>query len=109
MDGDQWADGVFPSNFQVPDTGFTILDTSESSVFLQVLKDRLQNRGTLFRSNWNGTYYSLLLENVNEDNTGHVDFEKVIALDGVVIANQIQSSIETDRQIVTKVSYDNGI
>jgi hypothetical protein len=72
--------------------------------------DRKLNYGNLFRSNWNGTYYSLMLDNVNEDFTGHVDFEKIAGLNGVVIANQLQNPGDSslNRQITTKISYDDG-
>ena len=109
LDGEHWALAHFPSSFQLPDGGFTILDSSTGSIFLQVLVDKSQSYGNLFRSNWNGTFYSLSLENVNEDSQGHVDFEKVIGIDGVALANQLLSTHDPIKRLVTKITFDDGI
>ena len=45
--------------------------------------------GTILKSNSNGTYFGVSIENVNRDERGYVDFEKMIGLDGIALINVV--------------------
>lgn len=87
-----------------------MLDSTSGDVFLQALVNRKQNFGSLFKSNWNGTYYSLILDHVHEDSQGHVDFEKISGIDGVALANQVINPDVSGnaKELITKITYDDG-
>jgi hypothetical protein len=112
VNGDIWAEAVFPSGFVLPEMGYTLLDASDGNIFLQALTNRDLGFGRLFRSNWNGTFFSYSLDNVNDDMRGHVDFEKLSGLKGVILANQLENSMELQnggsKALKTKISYDDG-
>ena len=66
---------------------FTLMDTSESQVFLFVENHGLQSPfGNLYISDARGLSFSLSMENVIKGNA--VDFEKVASLDGSYILNK---------------------
>ena len=76
-----------PKNYHITDH-FTVMDTSEKSVFLYVSDDKVVNPvGNLFVSDGLGYRFSHSLENIIKG--GHaVDFETVESLDGTFIANK---------------------
>jgi hypothetical protein len=66
----------------------------------------------LFKSNSDGTDFNRILDNTNRNVYGNVDFEKVQGLDGIILANQVLNVDELNeyvkKQIITKISYDDG-
>jgi hypothetical protein len=67
---------------------FTVMDTSEETVFLQVQNRGLETPlGDIFVSDGSGKFYSMSLENVVRGQD-LVDFEKVNSLEGVFLANK---------------------
>jgi hypothetical protein len=69
---------------------YTILDTSEQSVFIHVNHKTFSQKasaGNLYQSDWSGVTYSLSLENNHRSETGECDFAKVEGLEGIYIAN----------------------
>ncbi|CAG8603055.1 13656_t:CDS:2 [Racocetra fulgida] len=46
------------------------------------------------KSNYNGTYYTLSLKNVNRDGKGFVDFEKMQGIEGIALANVVSNTNE---------------
>jgi hypothetical protein len=110
LDGLEWAEAVLPSGFESSGTaGYTILENTSGNIFLEVLVDKFRGYGSLLKSNWNGTYFSHVMDYVNQDGSGFVDFEKVSGLHGVYIVNQVTIETEPEKHIVTKITYDNGI
>mmetsp|Transcript_11286 Transcript_11286/g.18998 ORF Transcript_11286/g.18998 Transcript_11286/m.18998 type:complete len:589 (-) Transcript_11286:363-2129(-) len=76
-----------PKNYHITDH-FTVMDTSEKSVFLYVSDDNVANpMGNLFVSDGLGYRFSHSLENIVKG-AGAVDFETVESLDGTFIANR---------------------
>lgn len=76
-----------PKNYHITDH-FTVMDTSEKSVFLYVSDDTLTDPvGNLFMSDGMGYRFSHSLENIIKGG-GAVDFETVESLDGTFIANR---------------------
>jgi len=76
-----------PKNYHITDH-FTVMDTSEKSVFLYVSDKRVKESvGNLFVSDGLGYRFSHSLENIIKG-AGAVDFETVESLDGTYIANR---------------------
>ena len=68
--------------------------------------------GNLLKSNSNGTYYGLSLDHVNRNTDGYVDYEKMIGIDGVVLANVVtnpEEVIHTKKKVLqTRISHNDG-
>lgn len=76
-----------PKNYHITDH-FTVMDTSEKSVFLYVSDDKVTSPvGNLFVSDGLGYRFTHSLENIIKGG-GAVDFETVESLDGTYIANR---------------------
>jgi hypothetical protein len=76
-----------PKNYHITDH-FTVMDTSEKSVFLYVSDKKVKEPvGNLFVSDGLGYRFSHSLENIIKG-AGAVDFETVESLDGTFIANR---------------------
>lgn len=71
---------------------YTILDTSEGSVFLHVNHQSFSGNayaGHVYVSDWTGVVYSLSLPYNHRLNDGKCDFEKVEGIEGIYMANFI--------------------
>jgi hypothetical protein len=68
--------------------------------------------GTILKSNSNGTYFGVAIENVNRDDRGYVDFEKMIGLDGIALVNIVSNSDEAtitgSKQLQTRITHNDG-
>jgi hypothetical protein len=71
---------------------YTILESSTGSFFIHMTMNKQPNLewGTILKSNSNGTYFGPSLDYVNRDLRGYVDFEKLLGLDGIAIANVVK-------------------
>jgi hypothetical protein len=76
-----------PNNMHITDH-FTVMDTSESQVFLYVSDHEINNPvGNLFISDGAGYKYSHSVQNIIKG-TGAVDFETLESMDGTFVANR---------------------
>lgn len=114
-DGSEWMPAVFENDEQIPDFGYTLLDSSSGSVFLQVFSSRHVGAeyGALYRSiNNNGTMFKISLEHVNQDASGFTDFEKIIGVTGIGIANEVVNydnvRVGSPKKIRTKITFNDG-
>lgn len=68
--------------------------------------------GNILKSNWNGTYYGLSMENVNRDERGFVDFEKMIGLDGIalinVVSNPSEAMVSGRKTLQSRITHNDG-
>lgn len=68
--------------------------------------------GNILKSNWNGTYYGLSIENVNRDDRGFVDFEKMIGLDGIALANVVsnphEAAVSGRKSLQSRITHNDG-
>lgn len=68
--------------------------------------------GNILKSNWNGTYYGLSIDNVNRDERGFVDFEKMIGLDGIalinVVSNPSEAMISGRKSLQSRITHNDG-
>jgi predicted enzyme related to lactoylglutathione lyase len=83
-----------PKSYHITDH-FTVMDTSEKSVFLYVSDHRwVEPVGNLFISDGMGYRFTHSLENIIKG--GGVDFETIESMDGTFIANRYDSNHNTD-------------
>ena len=72
----------------VPEHSYTLLDSSEGSVFLQVNHHGVMSKyGTIYVSDSSGRRFSESLAKNSRVRTGYCDFEKVNGVEGVYFAN----------------------
>ena len=68
--------------------------------------------GAILKSNSNGTYFGISIENVNRDRRGYVDFEKMIGLDGIalinVVGNPELAKISGVKSLQTRITHNDG-
>jgi len=115
VDGQQFAQAKFPSNFKVEhQQGYTVLDSSTHSVFLHVTVSKTKGGeyGTLLKSNSNGTSYVKSIDNVNRNTPGYVDFEKMQGVEGVALINVVTNPKEAVNGEVkllrSKITHNDG-
>lgn len=85
---------------ELTEHSYTILDTSEGSVFLHVNHQPFHLNapvGHVYISDWSGTQYSLSLPYNHRSGDGKCDFEAVASVEGVYLANFIDEADEEDQ------------
>mmetsp|Transcript_41952 Transcript_41952/g.70015 ORF Transcript_41952/g.70015 Transcript_41952/m.70015 type:complete len:856 (+) Transcript_41952:36-2603(+) len=88
---------------EVLEHSYTILDTSEGSVFLHVnhnIQSGGASTGNVYISDASGTSYSLSLPFNHRDKGGKCDFEKVEGLEGIYLANFVDVD-DKDKEAIT--------
>ncbi|KAF9903168.1 vacuolar protein sorting/targeting protein PEP1 [Linnemannia zychae] len=114
MNGYQFAQAVFPPNIRVDKNGFTVLQSTTGALMVDVAKSSAVGRehGRLFKSNSNGTFFSLQLDNTNRNERQLVDWEKIGGIDGVVMANQLMNpgtlAKDGKKNIRSLISFNDG-
>ncbi|KAI0057638.1 Oligoxyloglucan reducing end-specific cellobiohydrolase [Artomyces pyxidatus] len=114
LDGRTFATGQFPPTMRPAQHAYTVLESSTDSVFLHMTTSEppAPYWGNILKSNWNGTYYGLSIENVNRDERGFVDFEKMIGLDGIalinVVSNPQDASVSREKKLQTRITHNDG-
>ncbi|KAH9832479.1 Oligoxyloglucan reducing end-specific cellobiohydrolase [Rhodofomes roseus] len=114
LDGRTFASGMFPPDLRPDQHAYTILESTTMSVFLHVTTSERPNPywGSILKSNSNGTYYSISLENVNRNDAGYVDFEKMIGLDGIALVNVVSNTLEATltgrKELETRITHNDG-
>ncbi|KAF2088167.1 glycosyl hydrolase [Saccharata proteae CBS 121410] len=108
-----WHRAQFGSH-KLEENAYTILESTNYSIQVDVMSSRNAAMGNLFTSNSNGTYFTRNIEHTNRDDFGFVDFEKVTGIQGVVIVNTVKnyknvedSWLET-KEVVSRISFDDG-
>jgi hypothetical protein len=69
--------------------------------------------GDLFVSNSNGTEFTISLQDTNRNQRGIVDYENLVGLDGIGIANVVSNREEVvgwgkDKEIKSQITYNDG-
>lgn len=112
VDGSTFADASFPKDFKVEaQTAYNILDSADHSIFMHVTTDGRQNKevGSLLKSNSNGTYYVLSLKDVNRGKFGFVDYDRIQALEGIILANTVSNPGKDEKKkLKTVISFNDG-
>ncbi|KAK7424899.1 vacuolar protein sorting/targeting protein PEP1 [Neonectria punicea] len=113
LDGKHFEAARFPYNFHDShNSSYTVLDSSTHAInlFVGTKSEEGRKLGSIIKSNSNGTSYVLSASNVNSNDLGYVDYEKVSGLEGVslinVVANPDKKGAKKDIQ--TKISHNDG-
>lgn len=94
---------------------YTILESSTKAVFLHVTTSEGPGLfwGNILKSNSNGTYYGISIENVNRNDQGFVDFEKMIGLDGIALINVVSNPHEAvftgQKELQSRITHNDGM
>ncbi|KAG2012263.1 signal sequence binding protein [Coprinopsis cinerea AmutBmut pab1-1] len=95
LDGTHFASGKFPPSMSPNTHAYTVLESTTNALFIHMTMTTAPppapQWGTLLKSNSNGTYFGVSIENVNRNERGYVDFEKMIGLDGIALVNVVQN------------------
>ncbi|CAG8961405.1 hypothetical protein HYFRA_00013353 [Hymenoscyphus fraxineus] len=115
VDGRTFAGAQFPHEFNFPQSGYTVLDSSTHSIFLHVTVNQEKDLeyGSIIKSNSNGTSYGLSLAAVDRDAPGYVDFEKTFGLEGLSLANVVSNYNDKDfkkqgKRLKTMITHNDG-
>ncbi|KAL8726899.1 MAG: hypothetical protein Q9181_005890 [Wetmoreana brouardii] len=115
VDGQTFADALFPPNFNVPvQKAYTVLDSHTHAVFMHVTVGNTKNAeyGSIIKSNSNGTSYVLSLDSVNRNTPGYVDFEKMLGLEGVALVNVVANIEDAEKgngkKLKTMITHNDG-
>ncbi|RCI03384.1 vacuolar protein sorting/targeting protein PEP1, partial [Rhizopus stolonifer] len=115
INGKTFAEAQFPPDQYINRNTFTVLQSTTHAILLNIFKSTGFGTayGALYKSNENGTFYHLSLDNTNGDGTGFVDFEKFQSVDGIILANQVWNADElvgsgTSKKVRTMISWDDG-
>ncbi|KAI6113349.1 hypothetical protein EV401DRAFT_2058736 [Pisolithus croceorrhizus] len=110
LDGRTFAEGQFPPGMH-PNTH--VCFCVRPAVFsIPSLEHPHPYWGNILKSNSNGTYFGLSIENVNRDQYGFVDFEKFSGLDGIALANVVANPAEATltglKTLQTRITHNDG-
>ena len=115
VNGKDFAHAQFPPSFQVPtEKAYTVLESKSHSVFLHVTvsSERDFEYGSIMKSDSNGTYYVVSLNDVNRNGAGFVDYEKADILEGVMLANVVKNIDEAGKSkskaLATVITHNDG-
>ncbi|KAG4303712.1 hypothetical protein PCK1_000230 [Pneumocystis canis] len=112
LDGLNFVHAKFPSHYS--EQAYTILDSTTGSIFLHVTSNghRDLKWGPIIKSNSNGTDFVKLLDYVNRNSDGYVDFERLKGLEGLAISNVIINVNDVikgaTKRIKTLITYNDG-
>ncbi|KAF9236101.1 hypothetical protein BU15DRAFT_64291 [Melanogaster broomeanus] len=114
LDGRTFTAGQFPPGMHPNTHAYTDLEPSTGSIFLHMTMSEWPNpvRGNLLKSNSNGTYFGLSIENVNRNDIGFVNFDKFVGPDGIamvnVVANPAEATLSGSKELQTRITHDDG-
>lgn len=100
---------------KLQEDAYTILESTNYSIQVDVMSSAWTNMGSLFTSNSNGTYFTKNIAHTNRDENGYVDFEKLTGIQGVILVNTVKNyeAVEKNplfeaRKVASKISFDDG-
>jgi Sortilin, neurotensin receptor 3, len=115
LDGSTWSHAKFPhaSSSKLFENAYTIVESTTHSLAVDVLSHSKSTVGTLFVSNSNGTYFVESLKDTNRNDNGFVDFEDIVGVEGVGIANIVSNAAKVDgrkerKKINSVITFDDG-
>lgn len=111
----KWHRAMFPTDHRVEQDAYTVLESTNYSIQIDVMTTRPGNpMGVMFSSNSNGTYFTRNIEHTNRNQRGHVDFEKMANIQGIFLLNKVANweDVEkhgsTEKEKVTEITFDDG-
>ncbi|KAI5476446.1 signal sequence binding protein [Pseudohyphozyma bogoriensis] len=107
-----WSRALFPHGNGLKENAYTIVESTEHSILVDVNSATGKGSGTLFTSNSNGTYFTKSLDNTNRNKFGIVDFEKLVGVEGIAIVNTVANpeGVEAGQEKIlkTRITFDDG-
>jgi hypothetical protein len=111
QDTEIWHHAQFGAG-KIEEEAYTILESTNYSIQVDVMTSKNVVMGTLYTSNSNGTYFTKNVENTNRNADGFVDFEKIANIQGVVLVNVVSNAEKVQKgqpkQLKSQISYDDG-
>lgn len=114
-DAKVWHRAEFPHKSKLEEEAYTILESTNYSIQVDVMTSRATNAmGVLFSSNSNGTYFTENIQHTNRDERGIVDFEKIQNIQGIVLVNVVDNwedvlkMTSVKRKVMSRISFDDG-
>lgn len=91
----------------------TIVESTTHSLAIDVLVHPTANIGDLFVSDSKGTDFVISLRDTNRNERGTVDFENLVGLDGIGVANLVDNREEVvgwgkDKQLRSVITFNDG-
>ncbi|KAF8649292.1 hypothetical protein AX16_005896 [Volvariella volvacea WC 439] len=114
LDGTNFAAGRFPPSMHPEAHAYTVLESSTKALFLHMTMSEppAPYWGSILKSNSNGTYFGLSIDNVNRNDRGYVDFEKLIGLDGIalinIVGNPDEATVSGKKKLQTRITHNDG-
>ncbi|GAB1518497.1 vacuolar protein sorting/targeting protein PEP1 [Rhizoctonia solani] len=115
LDGYTWHKAQFPhaSSSKLLENAYTIVESTSHSLAVDVLLHSDAAVGTLFVSNSNGTFFVESLVDTNRNRAGFVDFEDLVGVEGVGIANYVKNAPAVEghkaaKQVRSVITFDDG-
>jgi photosystem II stability/assembly factor-like uncharacterized protein len=112
-DAETWHRAVF-GDHKIEEDAYTILESTNYSIQVDVTPNRRVNMGTLFSSNSNGTYFTKNAEHANRNGRGIMDFEKVQNIQGIFLINvvdnwkEVEDRPNTHKRLKSQITFDDG-
>ncbi|KAB8219052.1 vacuolar protein sorting/targeting protein 10 [Aspergillus novoparasiticus] len=112
VDAKNWHRAEFDGH-RIEEDAYTMLESTNYSLQVDVLTSPRSGMGVLFTSNSNGTYFTRNIEHTNRNSEGMVDFEKIAGIQGIVLVNTVQNPEEVEsgsakKKITSRISFDDG-
>ncbi|TID16549.1 vacuolar protein sorting/targeting protein 10 [Venturia nashicola] len=109
-DAATWHRAEF-GDHRIMEEAYTILESTNYSIQVDVMPDRFAYMGTLFSSNSNGTYFTRNIEHTNRNRDGIIDFEKIQNIQGIVLVNIVANPDDREtnlKRVESRISFDDG-
>lgn len=111
-DTETWHHAEFGGG-KIEEDAYTILESTNYSIQVDVMTSKYSNMGSLYTSNSNGTYFIRNIDHTNRNQNGFVDFEKISNIQGIVMVNVVDNPESADipfatKKLVSKISFDDG-
>ncbi|KAF1911591.1 vacuolar protein sorting/targeting protein 10 [Ampelomyces quisqualis] len=112
QDTETWHHAQFGAG-KIEEDGYTILESTNYSIQVDVMTSKYTTMGSLYTSNSNGTYFTKNVEHTNRNADGFVDFEKIANIQGVVLVNIVDNVKEVEKtgqhkKLKSRISFDDG-
>jgi hypothetical protein len=112
LDGKTYAEAQFAKKTANFGPIYTVIPFHRGSLLIGTGPSKELKIGSLYKSNLNGTFFSLMYDNVNRDENGQVDFSRIQGMQGVNILNIVLNAENyrkgEKKQVSTLITYDDG-
>jgi photosystem II stability/assembly factor-like uncharacterized protein len=101
---------------RIEQDAYTILESTNYSIQVQVQTVKGALDGVLFTSNSNGTYFTRNVDHVSRNEYGMIDFEKVQNIQGIYLVNIVDNWEDIEKpsfskkrkNLKSKITFDDG-